>query len=184
MGLEGKILIAHPNTPQHSIFCKSVIYLYQDRIEQGSIGVMTNKPSQFTLRDLCIEKQLGLHNITSRVYHGGPVNTSALVLLHSNDWRSENTAVAGNTLCITSDNLMLEKIIHGDQPAYWRLFGGLCGWAPGQLSLELTGRYPYGPENSWLIASANDDLIFGTTGDEQWQAAIDSCSKELFNQYF
>ena len=47
MSLEGKLLIAHPKVPKGTIFHRAVIYLYQDNPEQGSIGVIVNKPSKF-----------------------------------------------------------------------------------------------------------------------------------------
>jgi len=184
MNLEGKLLVSHPNMAKDSIFYKSVIYLYQDRVQQGSIGVITNKPSKFTLGDLCNEKAILGNTVQEMVYHGGPVNTNALVLLHTAGWSSQNTAGAGNNLFITSDNLMLEKLVHGDVPRYWRLFGGLCGWAPGQLIAELEGRYPFRAENSWLIAEPNTELLFEETGDKQWKTAVELSSQQMFDQYF
>jgi putative transcriptional regulator len=184
MSLEGKFLIAHPNCPRDSLFYKSVIYLYQDRKDQGSIGVIVNKPSKFFVKDVCEEKNVQFTGSNVPIYHGGPVNSNALILLHSNDWASVNTVDAGNNLRISSDNIMLEKIARVDQPRYWKLFGGLSTWAPQQLQAELTGKWPYRPENSWLIANASADIIFKTTDDRIWHAAFEACGSQMFNQYF
>ena len=58
MSLTGKLLIAHPKVPKGTIFHRAVIYLYQDNPEQGSIGVIINKPSKFKLTDVMNERGL------------------------------------------------------------------------------------------------------------------------------
>jgi putative transcriptional regulator len=179
----GKLLIAHPNVEAENIFAKTVIYVYQDDSEQGSLGVILNKPSRFRITDIAAEKNIVFGDTTKKVYHGGPVNPQALVLLHSDDWYSTNTVGAGNNLCVSSDNNMLEKISNGDEPAYWRLFGGMCGWAPGQLEAELSGQWPYRPENSWLTADANDSLIYDYDGKSQWTNLVEISSQQMFDKY-
>lgn len=183
MSLEGSVLIAHPNSPKESFFYKSVIYLYQDKEKHGSIGLITNKPSRYSLAEVFQEKNLPF-GITGKIYHGGPVNTNALLLLHSPEWTSINTQFVQEDLCLTSDDNMLKKIATGDHPAHWRLFGGLCGWGPGQLQAELKGRYPYKPENSWLIAKIDKNTLLNTSENEQWEMALELSSQQMFDQYF
>ena len=179
----GKVLIAHPNLGTDEVFHRTVIYIYQDDPRGGTVGVITNKKSRFPITDLAAEKDITFGDTSKFVYHGGPVNQQALVLLHSNDWQSSNTASAGRNLCVSSDEFMLEKL-NNEQPAYWRLFGGMCGWQPGQLDAELNGAYPFRPENSWLIAHAPDPLLFGTEGDKQWQKCYELSSAQMFAQYW
>lgn len=183
MNKVGKLLIAHPNVEKENIFSKTVIYVYQDSPDQGSLGVILNKPSRFRITDVCAEKNIIFGDTTKRVYHGGPVNQQALVLLHSHEWFSENTADAGKGLAVSSDNTMLTKIGSGNEPAYWRLFGGMCGWAPGQLEAELSGQWPYRPENSWLTADANDSLIYDYDGKAQWTNLVEISSQQMFDKY-
>lgn len=184
MSYAGKVLIAHPNIESGNIFKSTVIYIYQDDDKLGTLGVILNKKSRYTIADVCADKNIIFGDTTKYVYHGGPVNQQALVLLHSDEWKSSNTADAYNNLCVTSDNLMLEKIARGDEPAYWRLFGGMSGWQPGQLEAELSGEWPYRPENSWLVATISDEDLFLLDGKEQWQTAFNQCSKQLYDQYF
>ena len=184
MSLVGKLLIAHPNFPNGTIFHRAVIYLYQDKDDEGSIGVIINKPSKFTIKDVCEDKGIQYPWTKKVIYHGGPVTQNALVLLHTNDWSSQNTATGGLNLAVSSDNLMFEKLSMGDEPMYWRLFGGMCGWAPGQLDAEMKGEWPYRPENSWLIADATDTFIFSQEGDKQWQMAFELSGNQMFDQYW
>lgn len=183
--LQNKILIAHPNCPKESMFYNTVIYLYQDKPNQGSLGFILNKPSKYTVEDICKDKNLQFRSpFCPPIYHGGPVNQQSLLLLHSNEWSSKNTVQISERLCITSDNFMLEKLSDNDQPAYWKMVGGLCGWAPGQLKAELLGQPPFDITQSWLVADANEDIMFNETGKTAWKNAFDCCSTQLFDRYF
>jgi len=179
----GKVLIAHPNLPSDQIFHRSVIYIYQHDNDKGTVGVITNKKSRYKVSDLAADKNIIFGDTTKRVYHGGPVNQQALVLLHTDDWSSANTAPAGNKLSVSSDDIMLQKIGSLDQPAYWRLFAGMAAWNPGQLTAELAGVWPYRSENSWLIAKADESILFETDGDKQWQKCFSLSSNQMFEQY-
>jgi putative transcriptional regulator len=180
----GKILIAHPNFPLQSPFAKSVIYLYQDDSVNGTVGVVLNKASRTSVSMLCEQNKVMFGNTKPMMYMGGPVNTAALLILHSDDWNSSNTANAGKRLRISSDNHMFLKLASGNEPAYWRAFFGYASWAPGQLQAEMEGKFPYGSDTMWLTAEANDDIIFNYDGDKQWQHSVDLCSQQTIDQFF
>ena len=180
--LTGKVLIAHPNLPDKTPFARSVIYIYKDDSVKGTTGVITNKRSRFGVHDVASDKGFDFGDKAKFIYHGGPVNQQALVLLHTNDWSSSNTVPAGRKLCISSDDFMIQKL-NNDTPTYWRMFAGMSAWEPGQLQAELRGVYPFRPENSWLIADAPEGLLFTLDGDKQWQKAMTLSSNQLFEQY-
>jgi len=96
---------------------------------------------------------------------------------------STNSASIGNGLRISSDNFMFMKISTGNEPIYWRAFLGISAWCPGQLDTELEGEFPY-VKNMWLIADANDDVIFNYDGEDQWVRAVDLCSQQTINHFF
>ena len=182
MGRVGKLLIAHPKLPVSSIFHKSVIFIYSDS-PQGITGLMINKPTRFTMSDLAESRGIGYPLTKDYIRAGGPVNEKALLMLHTDDWSSSNTVDICNSLRISSDEFMLEKLAHGHQPTYWRMMGGICAWQPGQLEMELKGQGPYLPENSWLTCKSNEDIIFTYDGERQWEKAVDLSSKQMFNRY-
>jgi putative transcriptional regulator len=184
MTLEGKLLISHPNCPKDSFFHRTIIYLYQHDNEKGSIGVILNKPSRYSIADICADHEIEFTGAYQPIYHGGPVNTNALVLLHTRDWSSTNSIFVSNNFRISSDTNMLKKIAIGDAPKKFRLFGGLSGWAPGQLLAELAGKWPYRPENSWLIADPTEELLFDQSYQKQWESALRLSSSQMFSQYF
>jgi len=180
----GKLLIAHPNLPNGNPFKHSVIYIYEDTEHNGTVGVVLNYHSNFTVSDLCKQKGIIFPDGSQNLHKGGPVNEQAILMLHTDEWQSHNTSKAGPGLHISSDNIMFNKIALGDQPAYYRIFAGMSAWQPGQLDMELRGQFPYKPENSWLLADANDSIIFEYDGDKQWQMAVELSSQQMIDQYF
>ena len=183
MSRVGKLLIAHPNLPKGNPFKQSVIYVYEDNAN-GTVGVVLNFHSNSTVSELCNQKGIIFPDQSHNLHKGGPVNEQAILMLHTNEWQSHNTSAAGPGLNITSDNIMFNKIALGDQPAYYRIFAGMAAWQPGQLDMELKGQFPYKPENSWLLADANDSIIFEYDGDKQWQKAVELSSSQMIEQYF
>lgn len=107
----------------------------------------------------------------------------AVIMLHTDEWTSRNTTTAGSHYRMSSDYDMFEKLATFDQPAYWRVFAGIASWAPGQLDMELNADFPYTAKNSWLTAQANDDIMFGTDGYDQWDRALDLCSQQMFDSF-
>lgn len=108
---------------------------------------------------------------------------SNVIMLHTHEWCSTNTGAVSADYSITSDYNMFGKIAQGDQPCYWRMFAGVASWAPGQLEQELETESSYGNSNFWLTATPNDDIMFQTDGDNQWQAALDLSAKQLFDAW-
>ena len=173
----GKLLISHPSFPKQSPFSRSIIYIYQDDAVNGTAGIVLNKPSRTSVSMLCEQNQLMFGDTRPMMHMGGPVNTSALLLLHSDDWSSSNTASAGGRLRISSDNHMFLKLCQGNEPVYWRAFFGYSTWTPGQLQNEL--------DNSmWLTADADEHTIYNYDGDKQWNSALELYSQQTIDSYF
>jgi putative transcriptional regulator len=182
MSRVGKLLVAHPNFPENSPFCKTVIYIYDDNEVSGTLGFVLNRPT-VSLTDLCEDNGIMFPDTEPRLHLGGPVQTSALSILHSDDWCSTNTGFAGKRLFVSSDNLMLNKIAAGNEPLYWRAFAGRSTWVPGQLDAEIAGSRPYA-KNTWILADADEDVLFNYNGDDQWIKAVDLCSQQTINHFF
>lgn len=184
MSRVGKILIANPTMPDENPFSKSVIYIYADDSVQGTTGVILNKPSENTVKQLCYDHKVTYPNSAPMVHFGGPVNRTAIVLLHSDEWNSQNTALAGNKLLVSSDKLMFLKMSQGNEPIYWRLMIGLSSWAPDQLDMELKGQFPYNKSHQWLIADPTEEILFNYDGEEQWNKALELYSQQMIDLFF
>ena len=183
MSYVGKCLVAHPNLPSTNWFHNTVIYIYQEHARLGTLGLCLNVPTTASVRALLNTKGIIYPEGISQVHKGGPVNEQAIFLLHSDEWESGNTISAGPGYRLSSDEKMLELLSNGYQPAYWRMFVGICGWGPGQLEAELKGTFPYTKENSWLVCNASDELLFGTDSEKQWTKALEISSSQMFDQY-
>ena len=166
-----------------STFDRSVVYLYEES-PQHVAGLVINKPTRTKLQKIFQVKGFKTINISDLVYSGGPVNQGALVLLHTDEWQSKNTAEAGRGYRISSDDLMLEKLSQGNAPIHWRMMSGFSAWAPNQLNMEINGVFPYKLENRWLTCKANDSIIFEYDGEEQWQKCLSLATKQMVDNYF
>lgn len=171
---QGKLLVAHPNL-KDGMFARSVVYLYQHS-KDGAIGIVLNRATTWRVDHFLLEKGFDFSGLEV-FYKGGPVNESAIVMLHNDDWYSSNTMQVGNGLAISSDLTMFEKLSMNNVPKDWRIFTGISAWGPGQLEMEVNAL------NGWQIAEPNDSIVFDQDGERQWNKAIQLCSQQLIDQY-
>lgn len=179
----GKILIAHPNLPANNLFYKSVVYVYDDT-PNGTQGLILNKPSNYHVSDFLKNRGMDFPHTKETMRYGGPVRTNTVVMIHSDNWYSSSTTAIRNDIALSCDDFMFEKMAMGDCPSLYRIAVGICGWQTGQLNLELTGRWPYKPENSWLTAEADPSIVFEHDGERQWQKALELSSNQMIASYF
>jgi ABC-2 type transport system permease protein len=118
-------------------------------------------------------------DVAGFVHIGGPVNVKAFTMLHSAEWKCSNTMRINDTFSISSSADILTNLAMGNCPARWRLFVGLCGWTPGQLENEIQGNPPFKHNHSWLVATADQDLVFELDNQSQWTKAIDHSGNEF-----
>lgn len=176
---KGKLLIATPALDRDIYFSKSVVYVYEETPQQ-ILGLVVNKQSNVKVSDLFQSRSpqsySGAYDYT--LYKGGPVSQQSLLLLHTDGWSSTNTIDIGNNLCLSSDELMFEKIEMGNVPDDFRFISGIARWNPMQLHTEIN---QYG---AWLETDALYTTVFGYDGEEQWLNAIEFSSRKTFDKYF
>jgi putative AlgH/UPF0301 family transcriptional regulator len=80
---------------------------------------------------------------------------------------------------VSSTPTMLEDLANGSRPMFYRLFVGLCGWAPDQLMSEYLGRPPFNHNTSWLTFKAKYDIVFNYDSKEQWTNSLEKCGQEF-----
>jgi putative AlgH/UPF0301 family transcriptional regulator len=174
MSIVGKFLIARP-TVELGCFHQSVVFIYEDSIN-GVAGATITVPSTLKLNDIVttleVDTSLGDHVI----YKGGPVATNALMMIHSDDFSSTNTLHTGTGIDVSSDTLMLEKLLMGNEPLHYRLVSGRCTWKVGQLEKEME-------MGCWLLTELNTSIVFGKAGSNQWNAAAESAGRQMIDRY-
>ena len=171
----GQLLVAYPNLPQSSLFGNSVI-LITEHTDKGAAGLILNKQSRLSTTELLKDFPVEI-DPPIKVHTGGPVNSDAMVLLHSDEWYSTTTYQVPGGLALSSDLLMLEKFAQGDRPLFWRLCIGMCGWMPGQLESELG-------DQLWLTCDPEPAIMFEYTGRQQWRKALELCATQAVARYF
>ena len=181
MSLAGKLLTSPPNI-KGNFWSKTVIFVTEDHAK-GSVGFVLNKPTKMSIKEFSF--QHGIESDVPGVLHvGGPVNVNALTVLHSADWECSNTMKITDDFSISSSGDLLLKFALGDRPKHYRMFAGLCAWAPDQLDSEIKGRPPYNHDLSWLTSSSSIKSVFGLDEKEQWTTSIEKCSMEFAQSIF
>ncbi len=169
--LNGKLLLAMPAIGDQR-FHRSVIYVCAHD-ENGAMGLVINFPAP----DLKFSKlldQLGLSSdieidvkaLDLPVLNGGPVEASRGFLLHSNDFKQEDTVPVDEDFSVTGTTDALKAVAQGDGPEKALFILGYAGWTPGQLEQEIQ-------QNAWLVVDPDPALIFESKAEEKWERGMD-----------
>jgi putative transcriptional regulator len=164
--IAGKLLIATPSL-HSTCFEKAVIYICSHD-DQGAMGLIVNH----MLDDMdfsAVLKQFNINeDISSRgkfpVYFGGPVDMVKGFILHSSDYKLDDTHIFSGGMCLTSNIRILKDITIGCGPEKKILTMGYAGWSPGQLEVEIES-------GSWFTVPPAEDIIFGSDKEDKWKKA-------------
>ena len=173
--LANRLLIALPALADPQ-FARSVALVCQHD-EEGAMGVVVNRPSEYTLGD--VFQQMGIETGDDAlrgqiVLSGGPVHPERGFVLHDGGDGWDSTLAIGDKLYVTTSRDILEAMAGGTGPAHAVVALGCAGWDAGQLEQELV-------EDSWLTVPADATLLFETPLDARWQAAAGSIGVDLAN---
>ncbi|MCY4445757.1 MAG: YqgE/AlgH family protein [Rhodobacteraceae bacterium] len=169
----GCLLIAMPSM-EDPYFKESVVLLL-GHDDSKALGIVINKPTgymQFGVPNEHGDAEID-HSTQLPVYSGGPVDGELAMIVHSH-CRTEydTTQVVNEYFSITSNIMILEDIYRGEGPAYNIFSLGYSSWEPGQLESEIQA-------NAWLVSNSSLELVFKTSTDEKWSAAIRSLGVNL-----
>jgi putative transcriptional regulator len=176
MDITGNLLIAPPSV-KGSFWYKTVLIVTEHH-QAGSMGLVLNKRSQMTINEFA--SQLGFSmDVPGFLYLGGPINVKSLTLLHTNEWRCNNTMRVNDTFSVSSAEEIFPRLALGDRPKQWRMFLGVCGWSPNQLISEIKGTPPFEENVSWCTAKSDVDIVFGVDLKEQWLNSLERSGQEF-----
>lgn len=169
--LSGKLLLAMPAIGD-ARFHRSVIYICAHD-ENGAMGLVINYPApelKFTnlLDQLGISSdiEIDVKTLDLPVLNGGPVETGRGFLLHSNDFKQEDTVAVDEDFSVTGTTDALRAVAKGDGPKKALFILGYAGWTPGQLEQELQ-------QNTWLVVEPDRALVFEGKPEQKWERAMD-----------
>ena len=172
--LSNQLLIALPAMADPN-FARTVALICQHD-EQGAMGVVVNRASEYTLGQVLSHMVIGSDDqaLCARpVLHGGPVHQERGFVLHDGEREWESSLRVGQHLYLTTSRDILEAMARGDGPRNALFTLGCAGWGAGQLEQELA-------EDSWLTVPADPEVLIDAPLDERWQLAASRIGVDLF----
>jgi putative transcriptional regulator len=165
--LVGRFLVAAPSMPDER-FQKSVVFICKHD-EDGALGIIVNnKVDDLPLGQ--VYKQLGIEvsEVAAErpVLFGGPVEPTRGLVLHSADYKRDETLLIEGGMALTASQEILKDMADGSGPKEAWLALGHSSWSPGQLDREMQ-------DNAWLVVDADSALVFDPDFDAKWHRALD-----------
>ena len=162
----GTLLIAHPSMRDPN-FARSVVLVSAHDGEEGSMGVIVNRPLGTTLGEQSASFQFSpLADVP--IYEGGPVQVEQVILAA---WK----AIPAKGMFQLYFGLSEEKAVElalGEPETVLRAFRGYAGWGKGQLEAEHQ-------QHAWLVAPAAVSDFARTDGPTFWRGLITKVRPEL-----
>ena len=174
MPLTNHLLIALPALSDPT-FSRSVALICQHD-ESGAMGVLVNRPSEYTLGEVLSQMGIDTDDEPLReqlVLSGGPVHPERGFVIHDDarDW--DSSLEVGEGVFLTTSRDILEAMAAGNGPRNALVVLGCAGWGAGQLESELG-------ENSWLTVPSDANVLFATALEDRWQSAAGRIGVDLF----
>ncbi len=166
---QGKVLISNPFLSDF-FFYRSVVLLV-DHSEDGSFGLIINKPLEFTLKDFTSQ----FEDAEKNVFLGGPVKTDGLFYLHTLGDVLSNSQLIFDGLWYGGNTETLNDLINIRGQEIWqqvRFYLGYSGWVTGQLDQEVENK-------SWVISNIDTEEIMGDHSKDLWQKKVRSLGKSF-----
>ena len=171
--LTGQLLIASPNIGDPRFAHTVILMVKHDK--DGALGITINRPrgerSIASLLEAPGEDVSGIEG-TLRIFAGGPVQPELGFVVHSTEYRRDETIEVDEHVAMTASRQILRDIGHhrGPQKSLFAL--GYAGWAAGQLEAELA-------HHDWFTAPEEPKLIFDDDRATLWEDAMARRTREL-----
>lgn len=163
--LRGKFLIAAKHLRDPNFF--KTLVLMVEHGEQGAMGLVINRPSSVGVSH-ALSEHFNLPTVEDLVFVGGPVEPSALFIIHNDGLLDSSEREVVPDVFVGSSPSVFENIVaqvsDGDQSLRFRIFSGCAGWGPGQLEGELE-------RGDWHLIEADSPLTFHEDPYAMWDDA-------------
>jgi putative transcriptional regulator len=171
--LTGQLLIASPNIGDPRFAHAVILMVKHDK--EGALGIVINRPvgekSIASLLEAPGEDVSGIEG-TLRVFAGGPVQPELGFVVHSAEYRRDETLEVDEHVAMTASRQVLRDIGHHRGPEKSLFALGYAGWGPGQLEGELA-------HHDWFTAPEEPKLIFDDDRANLWDDAMAHRTREL-----
>ncbi len=163
---QGSILISEPSL--RDFYFRQSVVLLAEHNEEGSFGVIVNKPIEARLKDII--KGFPPYNLP--VYLGGPVKTDSIFFIHTRDDIDQSMPIMqglywGGDLEAIGKMLKSKVMLPGEI----RFFVGYSGWSSNQLDRELK-------EKSWVLSQTTVNEIINDPPETLWSNYLKNMGQE------
>lgn len=149
---QGEFLIAADSLRDQN-FYRTVILILEHN-HDGAMGLVVNRPSSIAV-DAALGGKSTL-SLDAPVFIGGPVETSALFVLHNHlrPGLQDREVVPGLFLSGSDDSLqsVVDADNGSDEHGQFRVYCGYAGWGPEQLEAEIS-------RGDWLSVPADGATV-------------------------
>lgn len=142
-------------------FWRTVV-LVVEHTEEGALGLVLNRPSETSVGE-AVPQLAELVDLDDRLYIGGPVQPSAVIVLAQFEDPGDAALLAFDDVGVLGTGSSLEEPVAGVLSG--RPFVGHAGWGPGQLDSELE-------RGDWIVESARFEDAFTTNPHELWSDVL------------
>jgi len=162
----GKILISEPFLLDY--FFKRSVILLAEHNEEGSFGIIINKPIETRLNEVLKD----FTDLDIPIYLGGPVKTDSIFFIHTKENVGKSLKIIdglywGGDIDTIREMLEMRMIKENEI----RFFIGYAGWNPKQLDREIR-------EKSWVLSHTTVDEIINKQPEKLWPGYLKSMGSD------
>lgn len=158
--LAGRLLIAGPTLLDPN-FVRTVVLVAQHG-EEGSLGVVLNRPAELTVGD-AVPELTDVLDGSEHMWVGGPVQPTGVVVLAEWEDPDPSAGLVVGDIGLLAARSDVEDLAGAARRA--RVYAGYTGWGPGQLDSELE-------REDWIVADSLPEDVFTEEPGELWSAAL------------
>lgn len=160
-----QLLIAMPSLHDPN-FEKTVIYVCEHH-QQGSVGLIINKPMQFPLGIVFEQLQIEPIRVEQNklpLLFGGPVQPERGFVIHKQEggWRS--SLLLQDEVTVTTSNDIIRAIAQDTGPKDVLVTLGYSAWTEKQLEKEIM-------DNIWLVCPYKSEILYEVPFNQRWEMA-------------
>ena len=165
MSLSSTILVATPKL-NSTIFERSMVFVCEHH-EQGTVGLIINRPTSFGLNYICEQLALDCSLSAQRdmpLLFGGPIQPERGFVLHrpKGHWRS--SLIINGDVTLTTSNDIIKAMAVNQGPDHVVIALGYSGWEPKKLEEEIM-------DDLWLVCPFTRELLYDVSFASRWEHA-------------
>jgi len=164
--LTGQLLVATPELDDPNFYHTVVLMIQHDA--GGAVGIVLNRAiGERSIAELLTAAGEDATGVTGRIriFEGGPVEPEAGFIIHSAEYRREQTVKIDGDISVTSNPAVLRDIARSRGPKQSLVAFGYAGWGPGQLESAIA-------HHGWFAIPNDPKLVFQADREKLWQEAL------------